>query len=73
MVVLEEANEFFEIVFGWKIVTTVWPYCLKKKKKNRKSFGLIFNIEYIRQMHNKNVGSKYIIYEMYLKNTLVGN
>lgn len=27
---LEETNEFPEVIFSWEIVTTVWPYSLKK-------------------------------------------
>lgn len=29
LVLLEEADEFLEVVFSWEIVTTVWPYSLK--------------------------------------------
>lgn len=35
LVVLEEADEFLEVVFCWEIVTTVWPYSLKKRREER--------------------------------------
>lgn len=30
MVLLEEAYEFFEVLFGWEVVATVRPDCLLK-------------------------------------------
>ena len=30
LVLFEEADELFEVVLGWEIVTTVWPYSLKR-------------------------------------------
>lgn len=33
LMLLEENKEFLEVVFSWEIVTTVWPYSLKKTRK----------------------------------------
>lgn len=35
MVLLEETKEFLEVVFGWEIVTTIWPYSLEKTRTLR--------------------------------------
>lgn len=28
IVVLQEANELLKILFGWEVMTTIWPYSL---------------------------------------------
>jgi hypothetical protein len=43
MVLLEETKEFLEVVFGWEIVTTIWPYSLEKTRTLRLK-KLNFNI-----------------------------
>ncbi len=39
---LKETNEFHEVVFSWEIVTTVWPYSLKK---NKHTWGLRIELQ----------------------------
>jgi len=34
-VLLKVADEVFEVLFSWKVVTTVRPYSLKKCKQRR--------------------------------------